>query len=445
MGALKTSGFTPASLRGWTGTARANTDAIDARLTALSAELEGCKAAIGQEAGHREALRLTIDRLTQDVQREEVKSRLLSTGATLFLEGWVPADKLSKVEAVLSQHAAAWEATDPEPEEYPQVPIQLKNNILTKPLNMVTNMYVLPAYDGVDPNPLMAPFFIFFFGLMMADMAYGIMMVAGGLFMLKKMRPKGTMADMAGLLVLCGISTFIMGALTGGFFGDFIPQIAKIINPNTTFTSLPYLFTPLTDTLAILVGSLALGLLQVITGMVISVVRKVQAGDWADALWDEVTWWVILAGIALAVLGIGSVGGYPVVLIVGLVMLLYGGTRNAKGLGKISSLIGTVYNGATGFFSDILSYARLMALMLAGSVIAQVFNTLGSVTGNVVGFVIISLIGNMLNFALDLLGCYVHDLRLQCLELFGRIYKEGGKPFRPLLINTKYVDIKEEQ
>ena len=445
MGVLKTFGFTPASLRGWTGTARANTDAIDARLTALSAELEGCKAAIGQEAGHREALRLTIDRLTQDVQREEVKSRLLSTGATLFLEGWVPADKLSKVEAVLSQPAAAWEATDPEPEEYPQVPIQLKNNILTKPLNMVTNMYVLPAYDGVDPNPLMAPFFIFFFGLMMADMAYGIMMVAGGLFMLKKMRPKGTMADMAGLLVLCGISTFIMGALTGGFFGDFIPQIAKIINPNTTFTSLPYLFTPLTDTLAILVGSLALGLLQVITGMVISVVRKVQAGDWADALWDEVTWWVILAGIALAVLGIGSVGGYPVVLIVGLVMLLYGGTRNAKGLGKISSLIGTVYNGATGFFSDILSYARLMALMLAGSVIAQVFNTLGSVTGNVVGFVIISLIGNMLNFALNLLGCYVHDLRLQCLEFFGRFYKEGGKPFRPLFINTKYVDIKEEQ
>ena len=445
MGVLKTFGFTPASLRGWTGTARANTDAIDARLTALSAELEGCKAAIGQEAGHREALRLTIDRLTQDVQREEVKSRLLSTGATLFLEGWVPADKLSKVEAVLSQHAAAWEATDPEPEEYPQVPIQLKNNILTKPLNMVTNMYVLPAYDGVDPNPLMAPFFIFFFGLMMADMAYGIMMVAGGLFMLKKVRPMGTMADVAGLLALCRIGTFIMGALTGGFFGDFIPQIAKIINPNTTFTSLPYLFTPLTDTLAILVGSLALGLLQVITGMVISVVRKVQAGDWADALWDEVTWWVILAGIALAVLGIGSVGGYPVVLIVGLVMLLYGGTRNAKGLGKISSLIGTVYNGATGFFSDILSYARLMALMLAGSVIAQVFNTLGSVTGNVVGFVIISLIGNMLNFALNLLGCYVHDLRLQCLEFFGRFYKEGGKPFRPLLINTKYVDIKEEQ
>ncbi|WP_270573358.1 hypothetical protein [Flavonifractor plautii] len=226
--------------------------------------------------------------------------------------------------------------------------------------------------------------------------------------------------------------------------GDFLPRLAKLIRPDTTFTALPALFTPLTDTLAILIGSLALGLLQVLTGMAISVVRKVQAGTWTDALWDEGTWWIILAGVALAVVGIGNLGGYPIVLLIGLLMLLYGGTRNAKGFGKLTALIGTVYNGATGFFSDILSYARLMALMLAGSVIAQVFNTLGEVSGSVAGFVIISLVGNALNFMLNLLGCYVHDLRLQCLEFFGRFYKEGGKPFRPLLINTKYVDIKEE-
>lgn len=122
-------------------------------------------------------------------------------------------------------------------------------------------------------------------------------------------------------------------------------------------------------------------------------------------------------------------------------MLLYSGTRGKKGFGKITGIIGTVYNGVSGYFSDILSYARLMALMLAGAVIAQVFNTLGSVTGNVVSFIIISFIGNMLNLALNLLGCYVHDLRLQCLEFFNRFYKEGGKAFTPLEINTKYVDI----
>ena len=440
---LKKFGFSRSSLRGWTGTARENTDRLEGELRRLEGELAEAKSAIAALVPHREDIKLCIDRMTQEIQREEYKGRLLQSQATIFFEGWVPAENLPALEKVLGQYPAAWEANDPAPEEYPQVPIKLKNNKLTRPLNMVTNMYVLPAYDGVDPNPLMAPFFIFFFGLMMADMGYGILMVAAALVVIYKMKPKDGMADFAGLLLLCGISTFLMGALTGGFFGDFIPQIAKIINPASTL-ALPALFTPLNDTLAILIGSLVLGLIQIITGMIISVVRKVQTGDVADAIWSEVTWWIILGGAALAILGIGSVGGYPVVLIVGLVMLVIGSTRNAKGFGKLTALIGAVYNGATGFFSDILSYARLMALMLAGSVIAQVFNTLGSVTGNVVGFVIISFIGNMLNFALNLLGCYVHDLRLQCLEFFGRFYKEGGKPFRPLFIHTKYVDIKEE-
>ena len=440
---LKKFGFSRSSLRGWTGTARENTDRLEGELRRLEGELAEVKGAIAALVPHREDIKLCIDRMTQEIQREEYKGRLLQSQATIFFEGWVPAENLPALEKVLGQYPAAWEANDPAPEEYPQVPIKLKNNKLTRPLNMVTNMYVLPAYDGVDPNPLMAPFFIFFFGLMMADMGYGILMVAAALVVIYKMKPKDGMADFAGLLLLCGISTFLMGALTGGFFGDFIPQIAKIINPASTL-ALPALFTPLNDTLAILIGSLVLGLIQIITGMIISVVRKVQTGDVADAIWSEVTWWIILGGAALAILGIGSVGGYPVVLIVGLVMLVIGSTRNAKGFGKLTALIGAVYNGATGFFSDILSYARLMALMLAGSVIAQVFNTLGSVTGNVVGFVIISFIGNMLNFALNLLGCYVHDLRLQCLEFFGRFYKEGGKPFRPLFIHTKYVDIKEE-
>ena len=130
----------------------------------------------------------------------EAKEKLLSSTSTFFLEGWVPAEQLSDVEHLLSQYSAAWEATDPEPDEYPQVPVKLKNNRLTRPLNMVTDMYVYPAYDGVDPNPLMAPFFIFFFGMMMADMAYGLLMLAGGIFMRRKLRPSGTMEHMAGLL-----------------------------------------------------------------------------------------------------------------------------------------------------------------------------------------------------------------------------------------------------
>ena len=153
-----------------------------------------------------------------------------------------------------------------------------------------------------------------------------------------------------------------------------------------------------------------------------------------------------ILGVALAIFGIGTVNGIPVVLTIGGLMLVFGGTREAKGFGKVTKLVGLIYNGVTGFFSDALSYVRLMALMLSGSVIASVFNTLGATFGNVVLFVIVSLIGNALNLALNLLGCYVHDLRLQCLEFFNRFYQEGGKPYRPLTIQPKYVDmIKEEQ
>ena len=133
-----------------------------------------------------------------------------------------------------------------------------------------------------------------------------------------------------------------------------------------------------------------------------------------------------------------------VVLVIGVLMLVYGSGRGKKGFGKVTGLVSAVYNGVTGFFSDILSYVRLMALMLSGAVLAQVFNMLGATTGNVVGFVVIALIGNALNLALNLLGCYVHDMRLQFLEFFGRFYKEGGKNYKPLSVETQYVEVMKE-
>ena len=195
--------------------------------------------------------------------------------------------------------------------------------------------------------------------------------------------------------------------------------------------------------MAIMVGSMVLGGIQILTGMTISVVKKTRDGHFADALWDEITWWVILAGGAMALLKVGSVAGVPV-LVIGVLMLVYGSGRGKKGFGKVTGLVSAVYNGVTGFFSDILSYVRLMALMLSGAVLAQVFNMLGATTGNVVGFVVIALIGNALNLALNLLGCYVHDMRLQFLEFFGRFYKEGGKSYRPLSVETQYVEVMKE-
>ena len=153
---------------------------------------------------------------------------------------------------------------------------------------MVTEMYSLPAYGSLDPNPLMAPFFILFYGIMMADMGYGLLMILAGLLITKKYHPKGTAGNLFGLLTLCGGSTFIMGAITGGFFGDFLTQLFALTGVSNDF-ALPALFTPLNDTMMILVGAMCLGFVQIITGMAISFVKKLKHGQIMDAVWEEVT------------------------------------------------------------------------------------------------------------------------------------------------------------
>ena len=434
--ALREAGFALTTFDGVQGTAAENIRRTDEAIAACEQQDAEKLAELTALAEQKSALQLAFDRCTQEISKAQAADRLVHSEKTFCLGGWVPCEDVGKLEALLSGFCCAWELTDPAPEEYPDVPVKLKNNKLTWPLNMVTEMYSLPAYDGVDPNPLMAPFFILFYGIMMADMGYGLLMILASIIITKKSRPKGTSGQMFGLMFSCGISTFLMGALTGGFFGDFLPQLVGIIDPDTTFKALPSLFTPLDDTITILIGAMALGFVQIVTGMAISFVEKIKKGQIMDAIWEELTWWIVFAGIACMALGVTNI-----VLYVGLAMVVVGSGWSAKGFGKVTAIFGSVYNHVTGYFGDILSYSRLMTLMLAGSVIASVFNTLGAIPGNVVFFLLVSVAGNGLNFALNLLSCYVHDLRLQCLEYFGKFYKDGGRPFEPLAINTKYVDI----
>ena len=438
---LRGFGFAAGQLKGRRGTPEENLTALDDALAQTAQAKETARQALTALGGRLPDLQLCSDRLGSLLMREENRRRLLTDGCIVAFDGWVPAAKASRLTAWLDTLDCAYDLRDPTAEEIPDVPVALRGNVLTRSMNCITEQYSMPAYDGVDPNPIMAPFFIFFFGMMMADMGYGLAMIVGSLLFLKKKRPDDR--SFMEMIFWCGIMTFVFGALTGGFLGDFIPQLCKLIDPAST-VALPALFDPLNDTMAIMVGSLVLGAIQVFTGMTVSVVEKCRNGRFADALFDEITWWIILAGGAMALLGVGSVGGVPVVLCLGGVMLLYGAGRGKKGFGKVTGVVAAVYNGVTGFFSDILSYVRLMALMLSGAVLAQVFNMLGATTGNIVTFIIISLVGNTLNLALNLLGCYVHDMRLQFLEFFGRFYKDGGKAFRPLCIKSNYVEIVKE-
>jgi len=433
---LRGHGFSVTVFSALEGTARENISRGDDSIARNRAQQQETIETLEKSENSRDILRLYADRLETEVLREQTVESMLTDGAILFFEGWAPAERMDEVGKLLDSCGCAWEASDPAGEELSEVPVALTNNWFTRPLNMVTDMYSLPSYTGVDPNPLMSFFFILFYGIMMADMGYGLVMMALSFLIIKKSKPNGpTMRHMMPLMFYCGVSTFIMGALTGGFFGDFIPQLVKLISGREI--ALPALFNPLDDAVTALIGSLVLGVIHIFFGMGVSVSMKLRRGQVMDALCSEIVWYLVFALGAAGIL----TGKKLFLWVIVVLLVLTQGYGKQGFVGKLMGIFGSLYSNVTGYFSDILSYSRLMALMLAGAVIAQVFNTIGAITGNVVAFFIISLLGNALNFALNLLGCYVHDMRLQCLEFFNRFYEDGGRPFQPLKLRAKYVDV----
>ena len=453
--ALRPFGFTASALTGMTGTARECQLNAEQELKQLAAEKENCVRYIVDDAVHRDELKLAADRVNVKISMAEAEERLRGTDSVLVMEGWIPAERETELAEIFERYGCAWETVDPAEDEYSKVPVKLKNNKFSDALNMVTDMYSLPAYGSVDANPLMAPFFILFYGLMMADMGYGIIMILAALVAMKKIKPRAGTLSFCRLLLYGGISTFVMGALTGGLFGDAPKVIAGMFG--STWQGLPHLFSPVENSTEVLYGAMVLGLIHLNTGMAVNFVQRWKHGDKAGAIMEEGAQWVILVGGVLLILqmlvfknaamlhtvGLG-------VLILGAAMLLIGSARGAKGFGIITAPFSCIYNTLTGWFGDVLSYSRIMALMLAGGVVAQVFNTIAAmpsangvtpVSGIV--FIVVFLIGHALNFALNLLGCFVHDLRLQCLEFFGKFYQDGGKPFEPLRIRTQYINPQE--
>ncbi len=446
--ALKPLGFNKISFRSETGTAKENIQTIDNRLAEIEKKLAKTEETLARMGEYRPQIQKYLDGNQQIIAKEEAKSHLLDTEHTFYLDGWVEAEKWSQVESILDSYDVAYEVEDPTEEDIPFVPVKLKNGKLSRSMSVVTEMYSLPAYNGVDPNPLMAPFFVFFYGMMMADMGYGLLMVFATQYMLSKAKPKGGMRDFCELFRMLGYSTLAWGALTAGFFGNFVENFLLILNPQSTFTWFwPAQVDPMNQSITILIVAMCFGAVHLLTGMMVSFAKKTKDGKFMDAVMDEGSWWLLFAGAGMGAMGMGWIVCYA-----GVAAIVLTQGRHGKGIMKLVGGVAKLYD-ITGYFGDILSYARLMALMLAGSVIASVFNDLGMIVaegvgGGVVGlipYILIAVLGNALNFGLNLLGCFVHTLRLQCLEFFGKFYMDGGKAFRPLNMDTKYVDVQGQE
>lgn len=444
--ALKPYTFIAARFKDLTGTAAENITAIDAQLAQNAADKEAEIQRIRDNSGCRENLQLVTDRLNQDAAKEQAREQSLTDGTIVFLEGWVPAPKADKVEQLLKSFDAAYSFRDPQ--EGDSVPTLLQNPKWMKGINMVTEMFSLPAYNGIDPNPLIFGWYVLFFGFMFADVAYGLIIFAVCLFITKKYRPKNTMGYMFSLGQWLGISTAICGFFVGGFFGNAIDVVFENFVPGGTAAMPGWLSTftagiivnPVNDPMTVLIIAIVVGCVHLVMGQCIHIYMEVRDGHPLEGILDVVPWWLFFAGIGALVLA-----GSPVVIILSVIVLVATQGRHNRGIiGKLFGGISSLYD-VTSWLSDVLSYARLMALMLATSVIAQVFNTLGALPHLLIVFIIVFIIGHGFNIGVNLIGTYVHAARLQYLEYFNKFYISGGIPFKPLKYNTKFVDVIEEE
>lgn len=398
-----------------------------------------------QEAKEREEKITRLQQETRDTlpQKQQVElyydqlsaahDRLQNGGvetvSAFKVQGWVRKDRTQRVGKVIQSVTKAYQLTFADPAEGEIPPTVLENSKLVEPYESVVELYSLPKAGSIDSDAIMAPFHFIFFGMMMSDAGYGLVLTIMLYIALKKFKPTGFARQLALVIFFGGISTTIWGAMFGGWFG---------------LEWHPLLFVPMNEPLKMLALCFGLGSIHLITGMLLKTKMLFRDGDVMGAVCDQISWLIMFLGFFLMALVPGPIGKYLAWLGAGIIVLF--GGRDRKGI--ISRLIGgllSLYN-ISGYLSDLLSYSRIFALGLATGVIAMVINTVAQMLWSagpvgIVAAILVLLAGHYFNIIINVLGAFVHSSRLQYIEFFGKFYEAGGRAFLPLALRTKYTDI----
>ncbi|MBQ7334980.1 MAG: V-type ATP synthase subunit I [Clostridia bacterium] len=446
---------------------------LEQRIDELEAESEAVTEKLCDLADDLDDVEILCDIEETSLNVYLQKQKLLKTRNCVVLDGWFPQTQTDVVTEALSKFECACEIADPEEGE--EAPVLLHNNPFSATFEWVIGMYSYPKYGTYDPTLIMSIFYFLIFGMMFADVGYGLVLVLGCFGGVKLLNPKPGMRRMLLMFGYCGISCAIMGVLFGGWFGNlptaimnsFFPEFGgqAELTPIGSFFYNGLIFNPIDSSVSFLVVALAMGEIHLIAGMAINMVQTWKSGKRAEAICSTVPFWILFAGIDLlapsAVVGmifadpsalaqstqdliafLATVGTYVTVVGFATILLLKGVGQKSffswltKGLGGLYSLIS--------FASDLLSYSRILALGLVAGVIAQVINMLtGLGATGPIGFIfmlIVMILGHVLNIAINLLGTFVHAARLQYIEFFGKFYEDGGEPFIPALPAENYSE-----
>ncbi len=447
---LKQAGAVRNAFEGLSGTPADIVEKQKSGWAALEAEIARLEEEARELSSLRPELLVLSDHFRERHGLLDVERHFHRTERTFALEGWMRAIDRRTIEKELAKRWSEIDFLARPPREGEDPPIQLENRRAVQPFEFIMTLYGRPLYGEVDPTPLLAPFFVLFFAMCMSDAGYGLVLGALCAFLLFKFKIQGGMRLLTQILLAGSVLTVIVGVLTGGYFGIdaklLPPALARFV-----------IINPLEEPMKMLNVAFLIGIIHILFGIGVRMVVNFRARLWTDAVFDDLFWMLFL--VALAPLGYAKIlgGKMPDALgfyasrsalaIAGILFVSGARKERNKLVGVFKSIL--KFYSVTGYFGDVLSYARLLALGLAAAAIAVAVNGIaGMVTGlpfrlGYVAAVVVLILGHTFNLAVNILGAFVHSARLQYLEFFNKFFTGGGREFRPFRSERRYTVMKQ--
>lgn len=442
---LARQGVVQAVLSVYAGKVREDLERLARERTALEQAENGIREKVVTLAQDRTILQVFYDAMINERHRLEVAGQLTHAERSFMVSGWIMAKQQSWLEAQLEKAGLTYVMVAAQPGADEQPPTALQNHHLISPFEYLVQSFSYPQAHEIDPTPAIAPFFFVFFGIALGDAGYGVILALICVALLTKLKLGPVGRKLSWMFLFSGVGAVFVGLLTG----------SVLSLENIKFG----VFNPLQNPILLLVIALVLGLIQLYFGLLISTFYSVREGHWLDALANQGTLMLFLSSVILVLakdmIGLGAFAvQLNYLLLAAAILMVVGNTHGKKGVvAKLLAIPGGLYNiyNTIGFFSDVLSYSRLMALGLSGGVMGGIMNQLAGMVFNsfpVIGWIFgaaIFLFGHALNLALGVLGAYVHSSRLQYLEFFGKFFEGGGRPFIPFGNKPKYTFLVNEE
>jgi V/A-type H+-transporting ATPase subunit I len=442
--ALNAVNFKEADLSGVTSTVADKLVELEQKIAEHQKEVKKLTTAAKSLVKEQDNLKIVFDYYTSKISHHNAIDKTLNMNFVSIIKVWIPTQQIESLEQQLAKISSQINLIKVDLREGEEPPVALKNSNLIEPFEGVTNIYGLPKPNEVDPTWWLSLSFLIFFGFCLSDAGYGLILTAASILAIKILKMPREKQSMMRLIAYCGIFTFIAGALFGGWFGVDLDQLAP--GPLSNFLLKIRLVNPMNDPLTVMYAAFALGFIHILWGIVAKFYQRWRDKQYVEAILDSGLWLYFLPVLVYWAITQSAIGKN--LLLIGVAALVLTQGRTSKNiLGKLFGGILSLYN-VVGYFSDVLSYSRLLALGLATGVIAAIVNQIGGLLGEMIPYIgwlvmiLVIIVGHIFNLAINVLGSYIHSSRLEFVEFFGKFMEGGGKMFEPFRKRFKYIVVK---